>query len=180
LAVVGAAPDNNYYLLDMVRDRLNPTERIDTLFMLHRKWNKLAGKPPRVGYEKYSMQSDTFYVTKKQAEETYHFPLMVLGGPKSKTTRVSRLVPDMQNGRWWLPRGLLYIDGEGKQWDLIQELLNVEIKTFPMSKFDDMLDALSRVYEPDLGLVFPAIQEDTVSKSINSLASAGGDDWADW
>ncbi len=180
LAVVGAAPDNNYYLLDMVRDRLNPTERIDTLFMLHRKWNKLAGKPPRVGYEKYSMQSDTFYVTKKQADESYHFPLMVLGGPKSKTTRVSRLVPDMQNGRWWLPRGLLYIDGEGKQWDLIQELLNVEIKTFPMSKFDDMLDALSRVYEPDLGLVFPAIQEDTVSKSINSSAGSSSDDWADW
>lgn len=37
MAVVGLASDNNYYLLDMVRDRLNPTERIDTLFVLHRK-----------------------------------------------------------------------------------------------------------------------------------------------
>lgn len=178
LAVIGAAPDNNYYLLDMVRDRLNPTERIDTLFMLHRKWNGLSGKPPRVGYEKYSMQSDTHYVTKKQADEGYYFPLIVLGGPKAKTTRVSRMVPDLQNGRWRLPQGLHYVDTEGKSWDLIRELANVEIKTFPMSKFDDMLDAISRVYEPDLGLVFPAIQATAAQKVMTS--AGGSDDWADW
>jgi predicted phage terminase large subunit-like protein len=181
MMVVGLAPDNNYYLLDIIRDRLNPTERIDILFALHRKWNALTGRAPKVGYEKYSMQSDTHYITKKQSLDAYHFPLITVAGPKSKTSRVSRLVPDMQNGRWYFPSGLVYIDGENRKWDLIQELLNVEIRTFPMSKYDDMLDALSRVYEPELCVAFPKPKIGTVAKArqqaYNSVAS---DSWESW
>lgn len=165
MMVVGLAPDNNYYLLDIIRDRLNPTERIDTLFILHRKWNELCGKPPKVGYEKYSMQSDTHYITQKKNYDAYHFPLVELGGPKHKTARVSRLVPDMQNGRWYFPQSLVYIDGEGRKWDLVQELLNTEIPTFPRSRHDDMLDALSRVYESELSMVFPAPKSTMVQKA---------------
>ncbi len=179
MMAVGLAPDNNYYLLDIIRDRLNPTERIDILFMLHRKWNALTGKSPKVGYEKYSMQSDTHYITKKKNLDAYHFPLIVVAGPKSKTTRVSRLVPDMENGRWYFPQSLLYIDGEGRKWDLVQELLNSEIKTFPMAKFDDMLDALSRVYEPELSMSFPKPQIGRVEKARRA-ANATEDDWEQW
>lgn len=181
MMVVGLAPDNNYYLLDMVRDRLNPTERIDMLFMLHRKWNKLCGKPPKVGYEKYSMQSDTHYLKNKMRDDAYNFPLFVVSGQKSKTARVSRLVPDMQNGRWYLPQSLVYVDTDGRKWDLVQELLNVEVKTFPMSKYDDMLDALSRVYEPELCMTFPAQKQSMVSKARRELATASaGGGWEDF
>ena len=51
MIVVGLASDNNYYILDLVRDRLNPTERVDKLFNLHMKWAKLSGNPPAVGIE---------------------------------------------------------------------------------------------------------------------------------
>lgn len=179
MMVVGLAPDNNYYLLDGIRDRLNPTERIDMLFALHRKWNKLSGKSPKVGYEKYSMQSDTHYIEKKKKEDAYHFPLIVVAGPKSKTSRVSRLVPDMQNGRWYLPNSLIYVDGDGRKWDLIQELLNVEIKTFPMSRYDDMLDALSRVYEPELMIAFPKPKIGLVSKARKASMQTT-DSWESW
>lgn len=179
MMVVGLAPDNNYYWLDGIRDRLNPTERIDILFMLHRKWNALTGKSPKVAYEKYSMQSDTHYIEKKKKNDAYHFPLIVVAGPKSKTTRVSRLVPDMQNGRWYIPNSLIYVDSDGRKWDLTQELLNVEIKTFPMSKFDDMLDALSRVYEPDLCMTFPKPKVGTVAKA-RMQASQSEDNWENW
>jgi len=179
MVVVGLAPDNNYYLLDIVRDRLNPTERIDILFALHRKWNGLTGKSPKVGYEKYSMQSDTHYIAKKQKQDAYHFPLITVAGPKSKTTRVSRLVPDIQNGRWYFPNSIIYVDDEGRKWDLIQELLNVEIKTFPMSKFDDMLDALSRVYEPELNLAFPKPKIGMVTKARRNM-HAKEDNWESW
>lgn len=177
MMVVGLAPDNNYYLLDAIRDRLNPTERIDTLFMLHRKWNALTGKSPKVGYEKYSMQSDTHYITEKKKHDAYNFPLVIVAGPKSKTSRVSRIVPDLQNGRWYFPQSLIYVDADGRKWDLIQELLNVELKTFPMSKYDDMIDALSRVYEPDLNMVFPKPKVGTVAKA--RLAS-GREDVQSW
>jgi predicted phage terminase large subunit-like protein len=181
MMVVGLANDNNYYLLDIVRDRLNPTERIDMLFLLHRKWNKLSGKSPKVGYEKYSMQSDTHYLKQKMRDEAYNFPLFVVSGQKSKTARVSRLVPDMQNGRWYLPQSLIYVDTDGRKWDLVQELLNVEIKTFPMSKYDDMLDALSRIYEPELCMAFPAQKQSMVAKARREFASAGaGGGWEDF
>jgi predicted phage terminase large subunit-like protein len=181
MAVIGLGTDNNYYLLDMVRDRLNPTERIDILFALHRKWNTLTGKSPKVGYEKYSMQSDIHYINKKKQLDAYHFPLITLGGPKSKTSRVSRLVPDLQNGRWFFPNSLIYVDGEGRKWDLIQELINVEMRTFPMSKFDDMLDAISRVYEPELFLSFPKPKIGTVAKARRQLAEGGQEaSWETW
>lgn len=179
MMVVGLGTDNNYYLLDMVRDRLNPTERVNMLFVLHRKWNALCGKSPKVAYEKYSMQSDTHYIAKKKNEDAYHFPLIVVAGPKAKTTRISRIVPDLQNGRWYLPNALIYVDGEGKKWDLVQELLNVEVKTFPMSKYDDMLDALSRIYEPELGMVFPKPKIGTVAKARREAAQSAYS-WEDY
>lgn len=179
MMVVGLASDNNYYLLDIIRDRLNPTERINTLFMLHRKWNALTGKSPKVAYEKYSMQSDTHYIAEKKKTDAYNFPLIIVAGPKSKTTRVSRLVPDMQNGRWYFPNSIIYVDGDGRKWDLIQELLNVEIKTFPMSRYDDMLDAMSRIYEPEIGAVFPKPKIGRVQRAImdNSNVSESWEDF---
>lgn len=155
MMVVGLAPDNNYYLLDIVRDRLNPTDRIDTLFMLHRKWNELSGKPPKVGYEKYGMMTDTHYIKEKQKQDSYRFPIVELGGQMMKEERIRRLIPDLQIGRWCFPENIMYTDSEGRLFDLVSELVNSEMPTFPRARFDDMLDALSRVMEPDLNLVFP-------------------------
>ena len=181
MMVVGLARDNNYYLLDIIRDRLNPTERIDTLFMLHRKWNTLAGKSPKVGYEMYSMQSDSHYIKQKMKDEAYNFSLFIVSGQKSKTARVSRLVPDMQNARWFVPQSLVYVDVDGRKWDLVQELLNSEIKTFPMSKHDDMLDALSRIYEPELCMVFPQLTKTSmVAKARREMAEASSGSWEDF
>ena len=153
--VIGLAPDNNYYILDMIRDRLNPTERVDTLFILHRKWNELCGKSPKVGYEKYGMMTDTHYIKEKMREDAYNFSMIELGGSMAKEERIRRLIPDMQNGRWFFPQSLIYIDSEGRRFDLVQELIKSEMPTFPKARFDDMLDALSRIYEADLHMVFP-------------------------
>jgi len=153
--VVGLAPDGNYYLLDIIRDRLNPTDRVNTLFMLHRKWLGLSGKSPKVGYEKYGMMTDTHYIRDKMAQDAYNFSLVELGGAMSKEERIMRLVPDMQNGRWFFPQTLHYVDGEGRSFDLVHEIIHSEMPTFPRARFDDMLDALSRIYEPELFMVFP-------------------------
>jgi predicted phage terminase large subunit-like protein len=155
--VVGASNDNNYYLLDIVRDRLNPTDRIESLFTLHRKWNGLSGKPPKVGYEKYGLMSDTHYIKHKQKQDGYHFPLIELGGQMIKEERIRRLIPDMQQNRWYFPANLIYVDNEGRKFDLVSELVNSEMKAFPRGRFDDMLDALSRIYDAELGMFFPRI-----------------------
>lgn len=167
--VVGLAPDNNYYLLDVVRDRLNPTERIDTLFILHRKWNALCGKPPKVGYEKYGMMTDTHYIKDKMTRDAYHFSMVELGGSMQKEERIRRLIPDMQIGRWFFPDSLIYVDTEGRRFDLISELVNSEMPNFPRARFDDMLDALSRIYEDDLHRVFPKIAPSAVQAAYDSM-----------
>lgn len=180
MMVVGLASDNNYYLLDIIRDRLNPTERIDTLFMLHRKWNTLCGKPPKVGYEKYGMMTDTHYIKEKQKQETYNFPIIELGGSMAKEERIRRLIPDMQNGRWYFPQSMIYVDGEGRQFDLVKEILEGEMPTFPMARFDDMIDALSRIYEEDLYMIFPKPKIGSVQKAIKNSKRSQVKSWEDW
>lgn len=177
MEVIGMAPDNNYYRLDAVRDRLNPSDRIDTLFMLHRKWNSLAGKPPKVGYERYSMQSDIHYIRKKMEQESYHFPLVELAGPKSKTSRILRMEPDINAGRWYFPDSLIYVDTEGRKHDLTRVILDEEMPAFPYAKFDDGLDAMSRVYEPELYMTFPKLRETMVQKAMRPRVRE--DSWED-
>jgi predicted phage terminase large subunit-like protein len=175
MIVVGCSPDNNYYLLDIVRDRLNPTERVETLFQLHRKWNSLSGKPPKVGYEKYGLMTDTHYIRLKQEQDNYRFQMIELGGTMPKEARIRRLIPDLERGRWWLPPSLHYVDNEGRTFDLIKELTNSEMPTFPKARFDDMLDAWSRIMDAELGAIFPKLAK---PKSFEPEQSSSG--WIDW
>lgn len=181
MMVVGHAPDGNRYLLDMIRDRLNPTERIDTLFMLHRKWLTLSSKPPKCGYERYSMQSDIHYIQKKMQQEAYNFSLTELGGTMMKEERIRQLIPDFQNHRWFLPQSLIYVDGEGRKFDLVQELVTSEMPNFPRARFDDMLDALSRIYTPELFMTFPKPKVGTVAKAYKKAQDERqSTSWQDW
>lgn len=167
ILVIGLAPDNNYYVLDMVRDRLNPTERIETIFMVHRKWNAICGKPPKVGCEQIGLMTDTHYLNEKKKQDAYHFPVVPLGAGQriSKEERIRKLIPDMQNQRWYVPDTHLYVDGEGRRWDLVREFIDVELKTFPKSRYDDIIDCASRILDADLSMVFPKPKIGTVAKA---------------
>lgn len=178
--VVGLSSDNNYYLLDIVRDRLNPTERVDMLFMLHRKWAGKCGNNPKVGYEKYGMMSDTHYIKTKQNQENYRFPLEVIGGGMMKEERIRRLIPDMENGRWWFPEELHYVDGEGRRLDLINEIIYSEMATFPNSRYDDMLDALSRIYEEDLKTAWPSRKKTAIESAVSQSYARGSESSQSW
>lgn len=180
MMVIGLASDNNYYWLDGILDRLNPTERVNMLFLLHRKWNDICGKPPKVGYEKYGMMADTHYINEKKKQDSYNFPLIELGGPMAKEERIRRLIPDMQNGRWYFPQSMLYIDGEGRQFDLVQELIKSEMPTFPRARFDDMLDSMSRVYEAELNMVFPRLKATMTEKAYAKMNETYQDDFVNW
>lgn len=148
--VVGLSEDENYYVLDIVRDRLNLTERADMLFKLHRKW-----RPKNVGYEKYGAMADVEHIKDRQARENYRFPIVELGGPMPKNDRIRRLIPDFEQGRWYLPETLIRTNYEKLAVDLVHAFVEEEYKAFPVSVHDDMLDALSRIYEDDLKIVWP-------------------------
>jgi phage terminase large subunit-like protein len=145
--VVGAHSSKNIHVLDIVRDKLNLTERWKKLRDLKAKHPDLI----TVGYEKYSMQADITFMQLKMAEEKQYFNIIPLGGMMSKDDRIRGLIPYFESGKMWMPREYWYTDVEGKQRDLIKEFLEDEYMFFPAISKKDMLDALARITSPDLG-----------------------------
>ena len=150
MRVWGLAPDNNYYLVDGVRDRLNLTERRKWLFKLHRKWRPLG-----VGYEEYGLQADIEHHQSEMERQNYRFRITALGGSMSKENRIRRLVPIYEQGRMWLPHRLMFMDYEGEAHDMVQEFIDDEYLPFPVGGHDDMLDCDARLLDPKFETEFP-------------------------
>lgn len=157
--VVGLAADGNYYVLDMLRDRLNLTERADAVFRMHRLW-----KPYQVRYEQYGMMADIQHVQDRQERENYRFNIVPVGGSTPKNDRIRRLVPSFEQGKFYLPLTLHYTDHEKRPRDLVHDFVEEEYVAFPVGIHDDMLDALARIAEPSnddpsMSLIWPTPEE---------------------
>jgi phage terminase large subunit-like protein len=148
--VVECRDDGNYYVVDGVRDRLNLTERTRAVFNLHRKH-----RPRIVGYEKYGLMSDTDHMRYVMGVESYHFPIVELGGNIPKNDRIRKLIPIFQAGRLLFLHDIPYTDTQGRRHNLTQEFLQDEYLGFPVSTHDDMLDCLARIVMPEVGAAFP-------------------------
>ena len=148
--VVGLGADQNYYILDFIRDRLSLTQRADLLFRLHRQYKPLA-----VGYEKYSMQADVEHMRDRMEREQYRFPIIELGGQLKKEDRIRRLIPLFEGGRVWFPQQLSYTQHNGLLCELVRDFIEDEMAPFPVGRHDDMLDCLARIVDQDLNATFP-------------------------
>lgn len=143
--VIATAQDNNVYVVDVVRDRLNLTERASKLFELVRKY-----KPVMVAYERYGMQADVEHMQDKMEREFFRFNITEVGGKMPKTDRIKRLIPKFEAGKIFLPNGLVYTNSDGKTINLIRHFVEEEFIAFPVCAHDDMLDALSRMFDIDI------------------------------
>lgn len=148
--VIGLGPDKNYYLVDMIRDRLNLSERTKILFELIMKWN-----PKKIGYEEYGKDSDIAHIKSIQEEKGFRFSIEPLAGFMPKTDRIRRLQPIFEAHRWFMPRRMPYITTARQMVDLVQEFIAKEYIDFPVGSHDDMLDACSRILDDNLGATFP-------------------------
>lgn len=152
MAVIGLAPDENYYLLDYIRDRLDLEERAAKFIELHRKWDK-----PRAGYEKYGKDSDISAISRIQGDENYRFDIMELGGSLSKIDRINRLMPVFSASRFYMPHRLMYTPHDGKTLDLIHALVEEEMMAWPVPVHDDGLDVIARIF--DMEIPWPRIAQ---------------------
>lgn len=148
MSVLGLAPDQNYYLIAAVRDRMNLTQRASKLFELHREH-----QPRAVGYEQYGMQADIEHIKYEMEQKNYRFEIRELGGSMPKPDRIKRLVPLFEQNRVWMPERLPFVDHEGRTRDFVAEFLADEYLAFPVCVHDDMLDDLARIL--DVGAEFP-------------------------
>lgn len=151
MVVVEASADQNLYVIDAYRDRLNLVERTRILFEWHRKY-----RPVGVGYEADGFQSDIPHIQNTQEQINYRFRVTELKSRgQRKEDRIRMLLPWFQQGKLILPRELHRTNFEGQTVDLVQQFIEKEYLPFPVGPFDDMLDVLSRVADPDMQILFP-------------------------
>lgn len=168
--VVGLGPDNNYYGLDFIRDRMNLTERTNMLFWLHQLW-----KPKAVGYEKYGKDSDISHIETEMEHRQYRFPIKALGGITSKPDRIKRLIPVFEQKRMWIRRTKTYTNYEGTTANIIEYFVENELLAFPVMEYDDALDCLARIVDPEFQqlLQWPALQLARPPEVITSTSQDG-------
>lgn len=142
IMVVGLGPDDNYYVVDMVRDRLNLTERTNRVIGLHRLYRPLG-----VFYEHYGMQADIQHLEYVQHHHNYRFQVTPVGENTPKPDRIRRLVPLFESGRVFLPDRCVQVDWERRQHDLVREFIDDEYLAFPVCVHDDMLDCLANIQD---------------------------------
>lgn len=177
MAVLGVDDTGAKYLLDGLCHKLDLAGRWSELTRLYAKWRGIHGVlSVNVGYERYGMQADLEYFDEKMRESGQHsFTIRELAwpreGPGSKEDRVQRLVPDAKQGRFHLPAkcsddsalrremraaGTLYRlmlpirvrDHDGNVYDLAERFVQ-EITLYPLGGRDDLVDAVSRIYDMD-------------------------------
>lgn len=153
--IIGLGSDENYYVVDIIRDRLGLTEKGNILFSLHQKY-----RPRAVGYEKYGMQSDIQYFSDKMTRENYRFSITELGGQIPKIDRISRMIPYFFSGRIYIPESTPHRIHTGETVDTIKSFINEEYTGFPFTSHDDALDCMARILDEKLGAVFPRMGED--------------------
>jgi predicted phage terminase large subunit-like protein len=150
MMVLGTDSLRNYYVLDMVRDKLDMGQKWTKLKDLVLEWGIKD-----VGYESVGMQSDMEYLNLMMEEQGVYFNLIKLSANVSKVERIRNLVPRFQSGRIIIPRALLYKEIDGTVVDLTEMFVREEYLAFPYSTHDDMLDVLSRITDSAMGITFP-------------------------
>lgn len=156
MMAIGTAEDRNYYVIKMIRDRLNLKQRTASLMALHRFFNDMGMKVLTVGYEEYGLQADIEHIQEVMDRENYRFDITPLGGGIAKDDRIAgALIPLSQEHRIWLPDHSPHVNYQGVQEDLTMVFIDEEWVNWPLAIHDDMLDNLARIKDPAMGIAFP-------------------------
>ena len=174
MLVVGLGRDNNYYLLDAVRDKMNLAERTRCLFEFVEAW-----KPNTVFWEQIGLASDVEHVRLEQDRAGWHFPIVGIGQTVSKDDRIGWLVPLFENGRIWMPNRIMNKTVLGEWYDFVHDFHEYEFAGYPACRHDDMLDDLANVVHPQVA----AIARFPVAPAPEGAAAAGEktvNKWKPW
>lgn len=148
--VVGLGQDRNYYVITMIRDRINLRERTNILFTFHQTYS-----PKNTGYEKFGKDSDKEHFEDRMSRDNYRFNVEALHENVPKNDRIKRLIPLFAEGRIYLPESCVRTNYEGVSEDLTKVFVQTEYSDFPFSEHDDMLDCLAKILDPNLQATFP-------------------------
>jgi predicted phage terminase large subunit-like protein len=136
LLVTGVNSENQWFLLDCVFGRFDPTRTIDELFKLVSKWN-----PIMVGIEKVAFQAAMeVFIIKEMPKRNIFFRTFGLKAEGKKTERISSLQPRFTSHSVWFPKGESFLV------ELEKELLSFTMEG-SRGLHDDLIDALAYVQQ---------------------------------
>lgn len=138
-------PQGNYYVLDLVRDRMGLVAFADKLFEKVAQW-----KPRRTFIEQVGAMRDMDYIKERQRLEGFDFLVSEVHEAVKKEDRIQRLQPPWCAGRIYLPR-MIGGSTDGRRCNLIEIFRSEEFLAWNPSQgstHDDMLDALAWMVSP--------------------------------
>lgn len=130
IAVVEVDDTGQWYLTHASRHRLTPTQIVDKIFDLHKRFPCQA-----IGIEQVAYQEALLYMVDQEMKRRNELiPLKgITRGASSKNVRILGLVPRFEWGRILVSQGLVDFEDE--------------FSTFPRGSHDDILDAVASLEE---------------------------------
>ncbi|MEK7140315.1 MAG: hypothetical protein AAB815_00865 [Patescibacteria group bacterium] len=151
------------FIADMVRDKIDPKQRIDLGIELIKKW-----KIKEVGWEEVGLADDCFYLEERRRME--HFSCIITPVKTAKIAKEDRirniLMPEYAKLMWfWPKKGTMvkYSMFHGRNFDLT-EVLEQEFLQFPLSEHDDLLDC--ETFLSQLTIIAPEIYQEKEFKGL--------------
>lgn len=142
MLVIGIDSKGCKYIVDGIRDKLDPKQRIDHAIDLIVRWNiKL------VGWEAIAfMNTDCFYLEERRRKEHMAFNIIEISSHNSsKEDRIRSLIPEYADHKWYWPeRGAIrrYSVMTSRTYCLTEEMER-ELVRFPLGEHDDLLDTMT-------------------------------------
>ncbi len=132
------------FIVDGIRDKLDPKQRVDTAIDLAKKWSIKGCGWEAIGFQ----ETDCFYLEEVRRKERLFFTLEEINSHQiAKEDRIRSLIPDYSQHNWlWPQKGALekisLIDS--RKYDLTVEM-EKEMGQFPLCEHDDLLDTMTFV-----------------------------------
>jgi predicted phage terminase large subunit-like protein len=156
IPVVGVNPEGHWFIFDCVYGRFDPSQTIDHLFSLVKRW-----RPSMVGIEKVAYQRAlVHFVMKEMPLRNQFFPVFELVAEKQKELRIKALQPRFKAHTVWLP--------EHAPW--LTEMES-ELLMFPKGLHDDLIDAMA--YIP--AFAYPMNRNDVLRADLVRAGIPAGD-----
>ena len=144
ILTIGLDSADNFYVIDMIRDKLTLKQKTDALFRIKRTYN-----PKLFFYEKNGHESEVPHIREEQERFNFRFPIEPLVQSINKGERIEALLPLFEAHRIWFPQGgCWHTNWEGKSEDMLHSFIVEELLAYPHTTHDDAIDDLANILHP--------------------------------
>ena len=143
--VLGLDKDDNNFLIDGIRDRLNPSERWKALYKLYTAYPSIIN----IFYEENAARSDLFNFKQEMNRIGHMFDQKIIGlsASSNKDDRIMLIEPILGARKLYFPKSIRKMGVNGNNYDLVQIIKNEEMSVYPFPEHDDCLDDIGHFIE---------------------------------